>query len=77
MAHHTYSSLGLKVSNMCSSKMKIFWPNGPSEERKGTKCPHLLVKINIDKKETKQYITLSGNINFLVDINVSIQNLIF
>ena len=63
--------------------MKIFWPKGPSVERKGTKHLYHLVKINVDKKETNNMyrfletlITLYER-DFLADITFSVQNSIF
>ena len=68
---------------MCSRKMKIFWPKGPSVERKGTKHLYHLVKINVDKKETNNIyrfletlITLYER-DISADITFSVQNSIF
>ena len=66
--------------------MKIFWPKGPSVERKGTKHLYHLVKINVDKKETNNIycfletlITLCGitclyERDFSADITFRVQN---
>ena len=68
---------------MFSRKMKIFWPKGPSVERKVTKHLYHLVKINVDKKETNNIycfletlITLYER-DFSADITFRVQNSIF